>query len=196
MAIRHTFDLLQIEDRQGDPFPPVDARYVLAVRRSLLPGRSRLAQLQLVYISLLTVGIVGIVLRGVWAKVGSFFVDVASPYHLVWGPPAILLLIVAVLRYSTMQGFVSFSEPDCAFLLGGPVPRKGLVWPRLRSAAIILGIGGAAIGALAGLASRGSAVSGLRIGKRQWPGSRWACSWSRRAGIRNAWVGLLCGCCD
>ena len=194
MAGSRTFNLPSLDDQERDPFPLVDTRDVLAVRRALLPGRSRLAQLQLVYISLLTVGIVGIVLRGVWAKVGSFFMDVASPYHLVWGPPAILLLTLAVLRYSTMQGFVSFSEPDCAFLLGGPVPRKGLVWPRLRSAAIVLGIGGAVVGALAGLASRGPTMSGVRIGEETAAGFALgvllvAASWHiQRLGRASLWV--------
>ena len=37
------------------------------------------------------------------------------------------LIMLAVLRYSAVQGFVSFSEADCLFLLAAPVTRADLV---------------------------------------------------------------------
>lgn len=143
----------------------VAPRRLLAARRTLLPGRSLAAQASLLYVTLVTFGLIAILLWGVWGKVGSYLADLAGPYHLVWGPAAILLLILAILRYNTLQGFVSFTEPDCAHLLTAPVRRSGLTWPRLRNTSIVLGCTGALVGILAGLVSGGSAASGRNLGE-------------------------------
>jgi hypothetical protein len=134
-------------------FVEVRARRLLAVRRTLLPGRSFASQASLAYITLLTFGLVAILFWGFWNKVGSYLIDVASPYHVIWGPPAILLVILGMLRYNTVQGFASFGQADCAHILTAPVKRRGLTWPRLRTTTIVLGIGGAMVGLLAGAAS-------------------------------------------
>ncbi len=156
---------------QPDPetvFVEVSARRLLATRRALLPGRSLGAQASLVYITLLTFGLVAILFWGFWNHVGSYLVDVASPYHVVWGSPAILLVIIGALRYNTVQGFVSFLEADCAHVLTAPVRRKGLTWPRLRTTTIVFGMGGAIVGLLAGVASGRAlgqeALCGLALG--------------------------------
>ncbi len=127
------------------------ARDVLAARRELAPGQSLLKHAETVYLALLTVGILGSVLLGAWHGLGPFLLDLSRPYRSIAGAPAIFLVVLVVLRFCTWQGFVSFSEADCAYLLTAPVPRRGLVWPRLRNASLLLGIGGAAVGVLVSL---------------------------------------------
>ena len=130
----------------------VDARDVLAARRELAPGKSVLEHAETIYIALLSVGILGSVLLGAWHGLGPFLLDLIRPYRAIVGAPAIFLVGLAVLRFCTWQGFVSFSEADCAHLLTAPVPRGGLVWPRLRNAGLLLGFGGAALGVVVSLA--------------------------------------------
>ncbi len=131
---------------------PVKAREVMAVRRELAPGNSLLKHAEALYLGLLSVGILGSVALGAWHGLGPFLLDLTRPYRSIAGAPAVLLLGFGVLRFCTWQGFVSFSEADCAHLLTAPVPRRGLVWPRLRNAALLLGFGGAFIGLVVGLA--------------------------------------------
>lgn len=130
----------------------VDARDVLAARRELAPGKSVLEHAETIYMALLTVGILGSLLLGAWDGLGPFLLDLTRPYRSIVGAPAVFLVGLAVLRFCTWQGFVSFSEADCAHLLTAPVPRGGLVWPRLRNAGLLLGFAGAAIGVVVSLA--------------------------------------------
>lgn len=130
----------------------VDARDVLAARRELAPGKSVLEHAETIYVAVLSVGILGSVLLGAWHGLGPFLLDLSRPYRSIIGAPAIFLVGLAVLRFCTWQGFVSFSEADCAHLLTAPVPRGGLVWPRLRNAGLLLGFGGAAVGIAGSLA--------------------------------------------
>jgi hypothetical protein len=141
----------------------VDARRLLALSRSLHPGQSWMSLAQTIYVTVIALGIVGILFRGLWNQFGSFFSDLASPYSIVWGAPAIALVLVAALRYSTLQGFASYSEPDCVVLLSAPVLRSGLVRPRLRRASLTMGLGGALIAVLAGVASGGGSRSAGRL---------------------------------
>lgn len=136
-----------------DDHHPVTAGEVLAARRALAPGRSLLATAEAVYLAMLTLVIFGLVFSGFWSTVGPFFVDLTQPYRAVVGAPALLLLFIVVMRFCTWQGFASFTEADCAYLLTAPVPRAGLVWPRLRNAGVLLGIGGATAAILVGVAS-------------------------------------------
>ena len=159
------FRFLAIDSDPEAAFVEVDSRRLLAARRTLLPGRSLAAQASLLYVTLITFGLIAILFWGIWGRLGSYLGDLARPYHLVWGPAAILLLIIAILRYNTLQGFVSFSEPDCAHLLTAPVRRSGLTWPRLRSTSIVLGCAGALVGLLAGVVSGGAAASGRALGQ-------------------------------
>lgn len=147
------FSFLRPQPNPEAVFTEVNARQLLAVRRALLPGRSLSAQASLVYMTFVTLGLIAILFWGFWNRVGSYLVDVASPYHVIWGSPAILLVIIGALRYSTVQGFVSFGEADCAHILTASVRRRGLTWPRLRTTTAVFGVGGALVGLLAGVAS-------------------------------------------
>jgi len=80
-----------------------------------------------------------------------------------WGAAALLLGLMAALRYATWQGPVLFTAPDVAWLLGAPLPRAGLVRPRLRRAFAV----GAAAGALVGLG--GFTVLEAELGVPGWP---------------------------
>ena len=142
---------------------PVDARDLIAVSRSLHPGRSLISLAQTIYITVIALGILVVAFWALWKRLGSFFVDVAGPYHIIWGTPAVALIMLAVLRYSAVQGFASFSEADCLFLLAAPVARADLVRPRLRRAALALGVGGMVLGVLASFASGGSSRTAGRI---------------------------------
>jgi hypothetical protein len=163
LAARRSSRYLLVAGPDTD-WQPVDVRDVLAFRREVLPGRSPAKQAEVLYLVLFALGIIAVVFWGVWGAVGAFFSDLARPYHLIWGPPALLLLILGILRYNTLQGFVVFSEPDCAHLLTAPVPRSGLVGPRLRNVSIALALGGGIAGLLAGLASKGADESGRMLG--------------------------------
>jgi hypothetical protein len=134
----------------------VDTRHLLALSRSLHPGRSWTSLAQTIYVAALTLGIAGVMFWSLWKQVASFLVDVASPYQVFWGASAVALVILGVLRYSTMQGFVSLSEADCVFLLTAPIPRRELLQPRLRRTAVAVAIGGLIIGALATVATAGT----------------------------------------
>ena len=147
-----------------DAISPVPARDVLALLSSLRPGRSWLTRVENLYIAVFTVAVLVGVFWTVLKRAGTVFVDVASFYEFVWGPPLIVLIFLGVLRYSTVQGFVSFSEPDCFYILPAPLRRADLVRPRLLAATILLGAGGAIGGILALVASSGS-HSGARIGE-------------------------------
>ena len=140
--------------------PRVTAGEVLAARRSFRPARSWWQQAETAYISVLAAGIAGLI---AWGLAGSFLVSLARTYLIVWGLPAVFLMLLSALRYSTWQGFVSFSEPDCFFLLTAPVPRAGLIWPRLRQAVLGMGLGGALVGALGAMVAHGLAGGGARL---------------------------------
>ncbi len=141
----------------------VDARRLLAVSRSLRPGRSWTSLAMTIYMTVLVLGISGALFWTLWKRVASFLVDVASPYQILWGASAVALVILAVIRYSTLQGFVSYSEADCVFLLAAPVPRRELILPRLRRAAIAMATGGAIVGALATVATAGTDAGAVAI---------------------------------
>lgn len=141
----------------------VDARRLLAVSRSLHPGRSLAAVAQTVYMTVLTLGLSAVLFWSLWQRVASFFIDVASPYRFIWGVGSVALVVVAALRYSTVQGFISYSEADCMFLLTAPVSREELIKPRLRRIVAVTTTGGALVGVLAGLASGGRAAGTDRM---------------------------------
>lgn len=141
---------------------PVDANQVLAVRRSLLPRRSVASQAGTVYVVLFALGLIVALSWGFWQRLAASLADVGGSFRLIWGPAGVLLLSLAILRYSIWQGFVSFSEPDCAYLLTAPIRREGLVRPRLRSAALLLGAAGGVLGVVAGLVSNGAPAWPLR----------------------------------
>jgi hypothetical protein len=134
------------------PAVTVQASEVLAVRRELAPGRSLLEHAETAYLAVFTLAIFGSLLLGAWRGFGTFLLDLANPYRSLAGAPFLFLVGLAVLRFSVWQGFVSFSEADCAHVLTAPVPRHDLIWPRLRNTAVLAGMAGAVVGALAVLA--------------------------------------------
>ncbi len=142
---------------------PVPARDVLSLLSSLRPGRSWLTRVENIYIAFFVVGIIIGLFWTASRRLGSLFVEVAAFYHFIWGPALIVLAFLGVLRYSTVQGFVSFSEPDCVHLLPTPILRRDLVRPRLLSATVLLAVVGAIAGVLLVVTSDGS-HSGGRVG--------------------------------
>jgi hypothetical protein len=148
----------------GEQTVAVEARGVMALLSSLRPGRSWATRAQNLYISVFAMAVLIGMFWSLSKRAGSLFVQVAQFYHFVWGAPAILLVFLAAFRYSTVQGFVSFSEPDCMYLLPAPLRRRDLVWPRLGTAALLLGLVGALIGALTVVGSAGG-HSGGRVGQ-------------------------------
>jgi hypothetical protein len=181
-----------------DDTAAVNARSLLALLASLRPGRSWTTRAENLYIGLLTIGVLVGLTWTISRKAGTLFVDVAGFYRFVWGTPLLVLIFLGVLRYSTVQGFVSFSEADCLYLLPAPLRRSELVRPRLLTASVLLGIGGAIAGILALVASSGShsgarvgeaALAGLALGVLLVAGSwhvqrlRWATAWTMRLTI-------------
>ena len=174
---------------------PVEARGVLTLLASLRPGRSWGARAQNVYITAFTIAVIVGLFWSLSKRAGSLFVQVANFYHFVWGPPLIVLIFLGAFRYSTVQGFVSFSEPDCFYLLPAPLRRRDLVRPRLAAAMVLLAAVGAIAGALTVVGSAGShsgqrlgeaALAGLALGTLVVAGSwhvqrlRWATVWALR----------------
>ena len=143
----------------------ISARQILAAKRSLFPRRSWLAQAEAVYIALLALGIFGVGIWQLWESVITSFGNLAGRAQHALGASALLLLLVAVLRYSVWQGFVAFSEPDCAFLLTAPAPRSGFVLPRLRRASLLMAVAGAIVAVLATLVFRRPIAPAAQIGQ-------------------------------
>ena len=148
---------------EEDATVPVPARDALSLLSSLRPGRSWLTRVENIYIAVFVVGIIIGLFWTASKRLGSLFVEVAAFYHFIWGPALIVLVFLGVLRYSTIQGFVSFSEPDCVHLLPTPILRRDLVRPRLISAMVLLAVVGAIAGILLVVTSKGS-HSGGRVG--------------------------------
>jgi hypothetical protein len=181
-----------------DDLEPVDARVVLRALASLRPGRSWLTRAENLYVAVFTVAVI-IGLTWTFARrAGSLVTDIAAFYHFIWGTPLILLLFIGILRYSTVQGFVSFNEADCYHVLPAPLRRRDLVRPRLLAATVLLGVVGALVGVLAVLTASGShagarvgeaALAGLALGVLLVASSwhvqrlRWATAWVMRLTI-------------
>jgi hypothetical protein len=138
---------------------------VLALLASLRPGRSWTTRAQTLYLSALTLALLIGLFWGLSKRLGALLLEVAGFYHFAWGAPAIVLIFLAAFRYSTVQGFVSFTEPDCLLILPAPIRRKDLVLPRLVTAGVLVGFAGALAGTLVAVVSAGTAQSGGRTGK-------------------------------
>jgi hypothetical protein len=147
-----------------DDHTPVAARRVLALLAELRPGRSWSARAGTLYVSTLTIAMLVGLFWGLSKRLGALLVQVAGFYHFAWGAPAIVLVFLVAFRYSTVQGFVSFSEADCMLLLPAPLRRRDLVLPRLGTAAVLVGVVGALAGALVAAFSDVAARSAGRVG--------------------------------
>lgn len=80
---------------------------------------------------------------------------------LVFGPVALMLVLLTALRFGTWQGPVGFSTADVSFLLTAPIAIAALVRPKLDHSLWL----GAAVGAIvAGVALLLTAVGGASIG--------------------------------
>jgi hypothetical protein len=157
--------VLLAPDASGlDDYTPVAARGVLSLLASLRPGRSLGARAGTLYVSVLTIAMMVGLFWGLSKRLGAILVEVAGFYHFAWGAPVIVLVFFVAFRYSTLQGFVSFTEPDCLLLLPAPLRRRDLVLPRLGTAAVLVGLVGALAGALVAFISHGAVQSAGRIG--------------------------------
>jgi hypothetical protein len=110
------------------------------------PPPSVAQRLDVAYTTVIVGAIFGAVAYG---TAGSALADVLSPERLErFGPPAALIALVLVARWGAFHGPVVFTVPDVAFLLGAPLPRRGLAKRRL---ALAFACGTAAGALLAGV---------------------------------------------
>ena len=115
-------------------------------------------RLDVAYTAAITVAILGAVAYG---TAGSAHAEVLTPARLeAFGPAAALVGLVLIARWGAYQGPVVFTVADVAFLLGAPLPRRGLAARRL---ALALATGMAAGTALAAVLIVGLAGEGRGI---------------------------------
>jgi hypothetical protein len=137
--------------------------------RAARPGRPLSARLDTIYTVAITGAIFGALLYG---TASSALAASITPQTLPeWGPALALVALVAVVRWGTWQGPVTFAAADVGFLLGAPLSRRTLsVRPLAR--ALVAGAGAGAVVAavvLVGLGGDGrgvgaGAAAGLAIG--------------------------------
>lgn len=116
-------------------------------------------RLDVAYTAAITVGILGAVAYG---AAGSALAEVLTPARLeAYGPAATLVAVVLIARWGAYQGPVVFTVADVAFLLGAPLPRRGLAARRLALALAAGSAGGAALAAvlIVGLAGEGRGIA-------------------------------------
>lgn len=101
---------------------------------------------------LYTVAITGAILGTLaYGTASQALAQVVTPAWLAtYGPALALLVLVAIAHWGAYHGPVVFSVPDVAFLLGAPLPRRGLAARRL-------------VLALAGAAAAGAVIAGLVV---------------------------------
>jgi hypothetical protein len=122
------------------------------------PPKPLATRLEAVYVLALAAGTIGLLLYGTASSALAKWITPATLPE--WGPAVLLVALVLAGRWGRWQGPVVFARGDVAFMLGAPLPRSGLVRPRLgwalaRGAAV-----GVVVGAvvLVGLSGRGRAV--------------------------------------
>lgn len=141
----------------------VEAKQVLAFRRSLFPRRPVFSYMGTIYVTIFALAMMVALTWGFWRHLAGLLSDVGFAARFTWAPAAVLLLSLTVLRYSLWQGFASFSEADCFYLLAAPLERGALVWLRLRSACWVVGVAGALLGVVGGLVSSQPVGGALRV---------------------------------
>lgn len=122
------------------------------------PPKPLATRLEAFYVLALAVGTTGLLLYGTASSALAAWITPSTVP--VWGPSLVLLALLVAARWGTWQGPVVFARPDVAFMLGGPLPRAGLVAPRLAWALVRGAVAGGAAGALVlvGLSGRGRSV--------------------------------------
>jgi hypothetical protein len=123
---------------------PPSARALLARRRELRRRSRRWGQdLYAVYLVVLVGGFGAVfgwgVIRQGLEQVTPSAIDAA-------GPALAALLLLGAARFGRWAGPVSFGPADCGVLLAAPVPRAGLVRPRLAAAGLAAALAGAGVG--------------------------------------------------
>jgi hypothetical protein len=167
------------------------------------PPPSLAQRLDLLYTGTIIAAIFGALAYG---TASSALAQVVTPHWLaVTGPALALLALLFTTHWGAYQGPVVFSVADVAYLLGAPLPRRGLAARRLMLALT----GGAAAGAIAacvvivGLAGQGRGIAlddaaGLTVGLAELGlfavAGAWAVEGSarwERAARRATWPGIL-----
>jgi hypothetical protein len=154
-------------------------------------------RLEAVYILALATGTVGLLIYGTASSVLADWIT--ADRMAIWGPSVMLVGLALVGRWGTWQGPVVFRPADIGFLLGAPLPRAGLVTPRLRWAlARGVVVGGLVAGvALVGLAGNGrsvavSSAAGLVAGVALYGTLAIALAWAVESSARGSrWLGRL-----
>jgi hypothetical protein len=130
--------------------------------REQRPGPGIWRRLDLAYTVAITVAILGTLVYG---TASSALAQVVTPNAMAaYGPAGALLALLVVAQWGAYQGPVVFSVADVAYLLGAPLPRRGLAWRRL-ARGLAAGAGAAAVVAavlLVGLAGEGRGVDTAR----------------------------------
>jgi hypothetical protein len=152
--------------------PAAGVRRLAAVRawmraRRPAPGVGR--RLDFAYSVAVVAGMIGALAYG---TASSTLAEVVTPQWLAtFGPSLGLAALLAATRWGAYQGPVVFSIADVAFLLGAPLPRRGLATRRLVRALAGGAAAGAAVGcaAIVGLAGEdrgigGATAAGLVVG--------------------------------
>jgi hypothetical protein len=110
-----------------------------------------------------TAAIIGGILGAVaYGTAGSALAEVLTPARLhMFGPAAALVGLVLTARWGAYQGPIVFTVADVGFLLGAPLPRRGLAARRLALALATGMAGGAALAGvlIVGLAGEGRGIA-------------------------------------
>ena len=125
---------------------PISARALLARRRALRRrARGWGQELYAVYLVLLVGGLGGVF---GWGIVRQGLEQVTPVAVHAAGPALLALVLLGAARFGMWAGPVSFGPADCAVLLAAPVPRAGLVRPRLAAAGLAAALTGAGAGGI------------------------------------------------
>ena len=130
--------------------------------RAQHPGPGLWRQLDVIYTMAISVAILG---GWAYGLASSALAEVVTRDAIAtFGPPFALLALLATAQWGAYQGPVVYSVADIAYLLGAPLPRRGLAWQRLVRG-LAWGAGaGAVAGALlvVGLAGEGRGIAAAR----------------------------------
>jgi hypothetical protein len=141
---------------------PVSGRRALTDLRSwwriVRPPPTVLQRLDRLYVIAITGGILGALAYGTASSALAAWITPATID--AWGPSLALVAVLLGLRWGSVQGPVVYSVADVGFVLGAPLPRRALAWPRLLRGFAIGAGGGVLVAAIAliGLGGDGRGV--------------------------------------